>query len=589
MEAYSDSRSAGSAATPENSGDALKTIKQLTALSSALDRLTFLLAASNPMLPSEVLRAKTIHQIADYIVPRLENLHAPLLIVVGGSTGAGKSTLVNSLLDESVSASGAVRPTTRMPVLAYNPSEASWFEDRRILPALKRQTQSGYQQHDAETNSQAVRLAPHSKVPSGIALVDAPDIDSISDENRALAAQLLNAADLWIFVTTANRYADALPWDLLTEAGARNITVSIVLNRVPAGAEVEILPDLQRLLAEKGLGSSDIHVIHEMELDQRKLLPRELTQPISSWLGGLAEDAQERKRIAVQTLDGALKRSAADVSELYAELEDQEAQLQELIIGVDQRFNQALDVVKSALKDGSLLRGEILARWQDFVGAGELLRGIEGSVGRIRDRIGSFFSGRPPASNKVEQAIETGLHAIFVAEITEAAASLDRVWRTTPMGQELSRELPTPRLPGDLSELASQTVREWQKDILTMIREEGAGKRKTARMAAFGVNGIAVILMVVVFASTAGLTGLELGIAGGSAVVGQKLLEAIFGEDAVRRMAARASVMLEERARELITTNAGVYRNVITTHQQPEELKALAEFIRAQGQKGHHV
>lgn len=157
------------------------------------------------------------------------------------------------------------------------------------------------------------------------------------------------------------------------------------------------------------------------------------------------------------------------------------------------------------------------------------------------------------------------------------------------MGQELSRELPTPRLPGDLSELASQTVREWQKDILTMIREEGAGKRKTARMAAFGVNGIAVILMVVVFASTAGLTGLELGIAGGSAVVGQKLLEAIFGEDAVRRMAARASVMLEERARELITTNADVYRSVITTHQQPEELKALAEFIRAQGQKGHHV
>ena len=248
-----------------------------------------------------------------------------------------------------------------------------------------------------------------------------------------------------------------------------------------------------------------------------------------------------------------------------------------------------MDVVKSALKDGTLLRGEILARWQDFVGAGELLRGIEGSVGRIRDRIGSFFSGRPPASNRVEQAIETGLHAIFVAEITEAADNLDRVWRTTPIGQELSRALPTPRLPADLSELASRSVREWQNDILTMIREEGAGKRKTARMAAFGVNGIAVILMVVVFASTAGLTGLELGIAGGSAVVGQKLLEAIFGEDAVRRMAARASGMLEERARELINANADVYRNVIKSCQQPEELGALAEFIGAQGQKGQHV
>lgn len=292
-----------------------------------------------------------------------------------------------------------------------------------------------------------MQLAPHAKVPSGIAIIDAPDIDSISDENRALAAQLLNAADLWIFVTTANRYADALPWDLLTEAGARNITVSIVLNRVPAGAQTEILPDLERLLRDRGLGSSAVHVIQEMELDQQKLLPQALKQPISNWLDSLAGDAQERKRIALQTLDGALRRSVADVNELYAELKDQEAQLQELLLGVDQRFDQAMDVVKSALKDGTLLRGEILARWQDFVGAGELVRGIEGSVGRIRDRIGSFFSGRPPASNRVEQAIETGLHAIFVAEITEAADNLDRVWRTTPIGQELSRALPTPRLP----------------------------------------------------------------------------------------------------------------------------------------------
>ena len=331
MEANSESRSAGGAATPEGAGYALTTIKQLTALSSALDGLTFLLSTSNPTLPSEVLRAKTIHQIADYLVPRLENLDAPLLIVVGGSTGAGKSTLVNSLLGETVSASGAVRPTTRVPVLAYNPADSSWFEDRRILPALRRLSYSGNQPDDANSKAQAVQLAPHAKVPSGIAIIDAPDIDSISDENRALAAQLLNAADLWIFVTTANRYADALPWDLLTEAGARNITVSIVLNRVPVGAQAEILPDLERLLNEKGLGSSALHVIHEMELGERKLLPEEVTQPISNWLGALAGDAQERKRIAVQTLDGALKRSVANVNELYAELKDQEAQLQELL------------------------------------------------------------------------------------------------------------------------------------------------------------------------------------------------------------------------------------------------------------------
>src|SRR6266545_553252 len=36
-------------------------------------------------------------QLDDYLLPRLSRLDAPMLVVVGGSTGAGKSTLINSL------------------------------------------------------------------------------------------------------------------------------------------------------------------------------------------------------------------------------------------------------------------------------------------------------------------------------------------------------------------------------------------------------------------------------------------------------------------------------------------------------------
>ena len=39
-------------------------------------------------------------------------------------------------------------------------------------------------------------------------MLDAPDIDSVV-QNRQLASQLLAAADLWLFVTSAARYADA--------------------------------------------------------------------------------------------------------------------------------------------------------------------------------------------------------------------------------------------------------------------------------------------------------------------------------------------------------------------------------------------
>ncbi len=586
MESNSDqtkpalSGAAGSAKTSDI------TIGSLTELRGILTDLIFVGNQSSAASESEQLREKTLHQISDYLIPRVSNLGAPLLAVIGGSTGSGKSTLVNSLIGEQISISGAVRPTTRTPVLAFNPVDQPFFESDRVLPELTRVSGGGFAVTGDSSRNEALLMKPHASVPQGLAILDAPDIDSVSDDNRALAGQLLNAADLWIFVTTANRYADALPWELLTDAGVRDITVSVVLNRVPQGAERDIVPDLRRLLSEKNLDPALLHVFNEMQLNEEKLLPGEQVEPLLAWLNALAADSTKRQEVAAQTLAGALRRTTADVGELLAELQDQEQQIEDLRQLTKGRFAQAQERINDALNDGSLLRGEILARWQDFVGAGELLRGIEGAIGRVRDRVGAFFSGRPPATHRVEQAIESGLHTVFIAEITKACHDVDRSWKNTPLGQVLRADLVSPRPPKDLDEQAADSIRLWQKDILEMIREEGAGKRKTARMAAFGVNGVAVILMVVVFASTAGLTGLEIGIAGGSAVVGQKLLEAIFGEDAVRRMATRARKMLDARAEALIGKSAQLYADGLDHVAQPEAALALNKVTDRLNGKG---
>jgi hypothetical protein len=72
--------------------------RQLTPLESALMELHAAVAAvSLPLpLPGAEEQRKVVQEITrqldDYIMPRLATIDAPLLAVVGGSTGAGKST-----------------------------------------------------------------------------------------------------------------------------------------------------------------------------------------------------------------------------------------------------------------------------------------------------------------------------------------------------------------------------------------------------------------------------------------------------------------------------------------------------------------
>lgn len=517
------------------------------------------------------LQRKALRQIDDYIAPRLANLDAPLLAVVGGSTGAGKSTIVNALVGHPVTRTGAIRPTTRQPILLHSPGDRDAFASTRILPELARITgvpvRDGIHSNkvgedpDAALISSVVLVADE-RIPHDLAVLDAPDVDSIADENRALAAQLLAAADLWLFVTTANRYADAVPWRLLDDAASRDITVGVVLNRVPDDAG-EVEGDLRAMLAERGLGQAPVFVIPEAPLTELGMLPDAAIAPIRQWLGAIAADRASRQEVARRTVAGAVSRLAASARTIAEARQGQLAAAVEIEQLVRSRYDDAYDRVIDATKDGTLLRGEVLARWQDFVGTSDVFRSVETWFGRARDTVTAWVQGRPAPIREVETEIEHGLHSVIVDQAGRAAGEAWQRLRESPSGRQLATDPALGRESIDLPDRAAVMIRDWQTALMQLIRDNAGSKRTEARLMSLGLNAVTVALMVALFASTGGLTGGEIAIAGGSAVVGQKLLETVFGDETIRRLAKEARADLEWRLEALFDEEFDRYARLL--------------------------
>lgn len=582
------------------------TVGALEQLEDVLSRAHFPLPLASAPHATTTAR-ELVRQLRDYLIPRYASLEAPLVAVVGGSTGAGKSLLVNTLVQSPVARSSAIRPTTRRPLLVHSPADAPWFADSRVLPEMARVraadhsdgstfpgvddgggvtapgfSVSGVVDADAPDlpgpEVLEIALAASPALPEGLALLDSPDIDSVVEGNRRLAGYLLSAADLWIFVTTAARYADAIPWQLLSEAGERNIVLAVVLNRVPEGVSEEILPDLRQRLTDSGLGGAPVFVIPERK-DARGMIPESATADLRRWIVSLASDASSRAAVARQTLAGATRKLLSRESELVEAMAQQVAVRDRLSDEVAAAFDEAEHATSEALADGTLLRSEVVARWQDVVGTGEWSRRLERGVATVRDRIGGWFRARTAAPTaEVDRALEDSLASVLVAAAEDGVSHVQSQWSLSSDSEPALGRVRL-RTTQEREQSAATLVRQWQREVLELVSSTGKNKKVTARVLAVGVNVVGVALMVVIFASTAGLTGAEVAVAGGTAVAAQRVLEAVFGDDAVRRMTTSARSDLVQRAREFFDVDASAFTEALAT-LHVDECSAL-EISRA--------
>jgi energy-coupling factor transporter ATP-binding protein EcfA2 len=532
-------------------------------------------------------RRKLLSQIDDYLLPRVRQSGAPILVALVGSTGAGKSTLVNSIVGTQVSNTGIRRPTTNSPVLACHPDDVDWFAENVFLPTVPRVRQEGLARSGRDG---LLVLAANEGMPKGVALLDTPDIDSVVQAHREFAHQFLDASDLWLFMTTSSRYADAAVWELLEYAKERGAALGIVLSRVPPASGAELTKHFGAMLEANGLGDNQRFVISETVINDHQL-PAEAAAPVREWLQETAVSADRRVAVLTQTMAGALDTFRSRVPALAVEVEAQLAIRSDLKAAVEGAYAAALAEAEQALSDGSLLTGEVLARWQDFAGTGELLRGIQAPRGRQAGRQRKRGAS-PDRARSLKTALRASIESLILSVADRGAEESVKRWRNHPAGVALLDALAgrdaagewagsqfaadaglimaggdglpaaggrdatadgplrqtTPALARASAELPTRAVRAvsgWQDQVLRLVQAESVTKRSIARVMSFDDESLATVLTVAMLGQRDG----EGGAADGPGAVPQLLLTSLFGVGPLRDIRARARADLRDRMR----------------------------------------
>lgn len=507
-----------------------------------------------------------------FVRPRAADLEAPLLVLLLGPTGAGKSSLLNTIAGAEVSPAGVLRPTTREAVLYATEADAKQILSGgrlRLIPA------------DRIVHA----LAPATS--AGVAVIDAPDIDSVERDNRQLADVLLEASDLCVFVTTATRYADLVPWQVLRRAQERGLPLVVLLNRVPGDARDRevVLADARRLLSEAGMREADdtldLIAVTEGELDPRvNGLARENVGALLDRITELASESAERRSVAVDALAGAVLGLAPLVHDVGDDLEHEAIDAEALHRIAETSFAQELASLSRDLRTGVLLRSEVLRRWHDFVGADQITRFISSGLGRLRGLLLTAFRGAPTAPvSVVEEEMASTLEALALRHASDAARRTATAWCERPDAAALIDRDPT---LWSASERFAPQVREglaaWMRATVDDVRTTGGRKHAVAQVAALGVNAVGVAVMFGVFVHTAGLTGAEVGIAAGTAFLNQKLLEALFGERAMEQLIEQARARLDVLLTSLFASERERFDALAP---RPATLRKLAADLRA--------
>lgn len=199
------------------------------------------------------------------------------LVALLGATGSGKSSLANAIVGSDVATTGIRRPTTSSTLACVWGSRPSgplldWLEvpNRHLVT-------------DGDN-----RL-------DGLVLLDVPDHDSVEVGHRLEMERIAAHADLLVWVTDPEKYADAALHDYLHRLSGYQAVTVLVLNKID---RIDDRPSGRREKSPRDIIAADLTRLAQADgLDRPAVLPVSATDGtgVSELVNALAEAVAARR------------------------------------------------------------------------------------------------------------------------------------------------------------------------------------------------------------------------------------------------------------------------------------------------------
>ncbi len=166
------------------------------------------------------------------LVPHLER-EGCLVVAVAGGTNTGKSTILNVLMRQELTATDPYAAATKRPVIIASERKAKQcLNNNMFLEFEAREMKSKEEAIDKSLPNYILLVKEEKSLPDTYLYLDTPDIDSIAKEHWEISDKIVSAGDIIIAVTNDSKYMDDAVIKFFRRAYEEGKIVIPVMNKV---------------------------------------------------------------------------------------------------------------------------------------------------------------------------------------------------------------------------------------------------------------------------------------------------------------------------------------------------------------------